>query len=335
MIKTLSIALLLTASFALPAQAQEWPSMERLETPDVPELLKPLEEKGAQIRFIGEEDGFNGWIVFDKGRPNFTYSTQDGELYFQGMMFNKDGENLTMRQLQDFRLREGEDSFDTFNEISRMMQERDRNERAAEATKQITQNLQNTETMPSQPTPAETREEMPQSQGRDMQAQAASSASREPETPVTKSDRLMQDLTQSNWVSFGSAAQPEIYAMIDPGCSHCRETMRAFRPYLESGALEMRVMPVGFNAETKRIGALMLAAGDPQGLYYSYIDGDLPDLGKSRNVSIQGVDRNLMTVNTWGFDVTPMLFYRNAQGEVKIIRGVPGNIDLVMNDLKG
>ncbi|MAS88104.1 MAG: hypothetical protein CMH30_09050 [Micavibrio sp.] len=309
---------------AMPVQSQEWPTLEKLVVPETPELLKPMEEKGAQIRYLGPYKDFDGWVVFDKGRPTFTYSTKDQKTYFQGMMFNEKGDNLTFKQLQDFRIRDGEDSFDTLNEVSRLIKDRQRTTRATEATKQITDNLQNTEAPASQVKAADAAPVV-----------KTPSPSREPAEAVTKSDKLMQDLQNANWVSFGDVSKPEIYAMIDPGCPHCQETMLAFKPYLDNDMLEMRVMPVGFELDTKRVGALMLVAGDAETLYYSYITGKAKDLGKSGNVNTQGIDRNLMTINTWGFDVTPMMFYRNAAGEVKIIRGVPGDIPAIIKDLNG
>jgi protein-disulfide isomerase len=315
----------------MPVQAQEWPTLEKLVVPETPALLKPLEEKGAQIRYLGPYQDFDGWVVFDKGRPTFTYATKDNTTYFQGMMFNQKGENLTLKQLQDFRIRDGEDSFDTLNEVSRLIQERERATRATDATKKITDNLQNTTAPTPESAPAVETAEAPAA----ATAAPVPSPSREPAEAVTKSDKLMQDLQNANWVSFGDVSKPEIYAMIDPACPHCQETMLAFRPYLDQNLIEMRVMPVGFELDTKRVGALMLVAGDAEALYYSYITGKTKDLGKSGNVNTQGIDRNLMTINTWGFDVTPMMFYRNAAGEVKIIRGVPGDIPAILKDING
>ena len=95
------------------------------------------------------------------------------------------------------------------------------------------------------------------------------------------------------------------------------------------------MLPVGFEPLSQRVGSLGLAAAEGEKLYYDYITGKADDLGKDEGINTQGVERNLMVVNSWGFNVTPMLFYRNADGKVKIIRGSPKDIDMILKDISG
>lgn len=350
----LAITLLGLTALTLPtqAEAQEWPTKEFTEPSTLPKILQPLQDEGAQIRFLGNHKGFNGWVIFNKGRPTFTYTSDDERVFFQGMMFGREGENITLQQLQDFRLRGSSDTFDTLTEVSRLMLEKEKQQNRLNAAEKLTESLQggtsnddpaNTmeptppqQQVMEQPAPATTPATTPAPQA---QVEQPKPAAQEPfastTQPVSKSEKLLSDIERGNWVTFGTRGKPVLYAMIDPDCPHCQEAMFGLKPFLDQGALEIRVLPIAFEDKAKRVGALMLATGDSQTLFYNYIEGKLPELGNDTKVNVQGVERNVMTAVAWGFNATPMFFYRNAAGEVKIIRGVPGDYDMILKDLTG
>lgn len=330
-------ALLLAFAFSAQIHAQEWPQDDYKEPSEIPDILKPLEEQGAQIRFLGNYAGFNGWIIFNKGQPSYTYTSENGRLFFQGMMFGPKGENITLQQLKEFRLRGAGSSFDTLNEVSRLLLEKQRQEERVNAAEQIADRIERqTPSQTRQPAANNTTNADPVRSAQTNQtaapAQQAPAAARDANS---KAERLMSDFEHSNWVSLGNYDAPEIYAMIDPNCPHCRKAMQGFKSYLDSGRLEIRMVPIAFEDRAKRVGALLLAAGDPKQAFYEYISGNLPNLGNDTGVNTQGVERNIMTAVAWGFNVTPMFFYRNAAGEVKIIKGVPKDYDLILKDIYG
>lgn len=329
-----------------PSLAQEWPVAKVAPPKEIPKPLIKLQEEGAQIRYLGKYDNFHGWIVFNKGRPTFTYTSDDNDMFFQGMLFDARGENVTLQQLQEFRMRDAGDSFDSLNEVSRMIVERQKQEGLINANEKLTKRVQNEDVSSDEAAP-EAENTPENSPAQDMaspqqnnnttpsQAQSSEATVQQQSATLSKSDRLMQDMAGANWLSFGNTAAPEIYALIDPDCVFCRKTMAGFKPYIDAGQIEIRLVPVGFTPKAKRVGALVLAAADGMALYYSYITGKNNDLGKDASINTQGVDRNMTVMNSWGFDATPMIFYRNAAGQVKIVKGAPGDYDLILQDISG
>ncbi|HCK33449.1 MAG: hypothetical protein CMH32_06305 [Micavibrio sp.] len=325
-----------------PLLAQEWPVAKVAPPKEIPKPLVKLQEEGAQIRYLGKYDNFHGWIVFNKGRPTFTYTSDDNDMFFQGMLFDARGENVTLQQLQEFRMRDAGDSFDSLNEVSRMIVERQKQEGLINANEKLTKRVQNEDVGSDETTPeAENTPDnssAPSQQSNNtapIQAQGPDAASQQQSATLSKSDRLMQDMAGANWLSFGNAAAPEIYALIDPDCVFCRKAMAGFKPYIDAGQIEIRLVPVGFTPKAKRVGALVLAAADGMALYYNYIAGKNNDLGKDVSINTQGVDRNMTVMDSWGFDATPMIFYRNAAGQVKIVKGAPGDYDVILQDISG
>ena len=73
----------------------------------LPETLKNLAERGAQVRYLGREKGLDGWITVFQGQEQYFYATPDGEAILMGLLFDKNGKMLTVRQVQN--LQQGND----------------------------------------------------------------------------------------------------------------------------------------------------------------------------------------------------------------------------------
>lgn len=302
---------------SIPAAAQEWPSLENTTAEALPAPIQKAQQDGAQVRYLGQHDGIDGWMVYSRGRPSFAYSPQGTKAFIQGMLYSDDGDNVTLRQLQNMRLRDG-DSFDVLSQISRMAQE-EKNRMQAE--------------MSAQEAAEETE---PQVQTNEADQNAEESAQTEQTNqPLSPSERLMVDLENTNWSIFGSRRAPVMYALIDPDCPYCRVTMRELQPYMDAGEIQLRMIPIGFTPKSQRVSALILAALDGEAMFFDYISGQAPQLGSDPNVNVQGVIRNKNVIESWGFDLTPILFYRDSEGTVKIVRGEPANYEQLIADLTG
>lgn len=75
--------------------------------PALPETLQSLAAKGAQIRYLGREKGLDGWIAVHQGQEQYFYATPDREAVLMGLLFDKTGKMLTIRQVQN--LQQGND----------------------------------------------------------------------------------------------------------------------------------------------------------------------------------------------------------------------------------
>jgi thiol:disulfide interchange protein DsbG len=149
-------------------------------------------------------------------------------------------------------------------------------------------------------------------------------------------DRMFADVQNSNWIVLGKKEAPVIYSFVDPQCPHCHEFIKGLKDkgYLDAGRIQVRAIPVGFREDTLAQAAFLLAAGDAQERYYKFLDGDKTVLPAKYDINNQGVQKNLALMQAWNFDVTPFTLYRSKGGEVKIVRGVPKDVDSILNDLE-
>lgn len=74
---------------------------------DLPETLVNLAAKGAQIRYLGREKGLDGWIAIHQGQEQYFYATPDREAVLMGLLFDRNGKLMTIRQVQN--LQQGND----------------------------------------------------------------------------------------------------------------------------------------------------------------------------------------------------------------------------------
>ncbi len=149
----------------------------------------------------------------------------------------------------------------------------------------------------------------------------------------TPSEQLYYDIENSNWIPVGLAGTPLLYSFIDPQCPHCHNMMNALKSRIDAGKVQVRIIPVGFRDETQAQAAYLLAAPAPADLYWRYLSGDKNALPASSEISTQGVQRNLAVMQSWKLSVTPLIIYRSKDGKVKIIRGMPKNLDSLIADL--
>lgn len=150
-------------------------------------------------------------------------------------------------------------------------------------------------------------------------------------------ERLYHDTENTNWIRLGYPDAPVLYAIIDPQCPHCHALVAKLRDegYLDRGAVQLRLIPVGFSAKSKAQAAYLMAAPDPQERFLRHLSGDETALPVRDEIGTQGVERNMAYMQGWKFDVTPMLIYRNKEGEVKIVRGQPRDLPSMLADLGG
>lgn len=155
------------------------------------------------------------------------------------------------------------------------------------------------------------------------------------ETLQTQSpgERMFADIENSNWIQLGEAGAPVMYAFVDPQCPHCHEMIRQLRPQIEGGAVQVRIIPVGFQQGSLAQAAFLLAAPDGAELFFRHLDGDETALPAKSDISTQAIQKNMALMQAWKFNVTPLNVYRSKDGTVKIVRGVPKDVPAVLGDL--
>lgn len=88
--------------FCLPAFAQTEAAL-----PSLPDPIQNLVNEGAQIRYLGKEQGFDSWITIKNGQEQYFYVPPGGKTFFMGVMFDNTGKLITVEQVQKLREKEG------------------------------------------------------------------------------------------------------------------------------------------------------------------------------------------------------------------------------------
>ena len=149
----------------------------------------------------------------------------------------------------------------------------------------------------------------------------------------TPAEQLFYDIENSNWVPIGQAGTPVFYSFIDPQCPHCHDMLTAMRPMIDSGQVQVRLIPVGFKEETRAQAAYLLATPAPDRTWWKHLEGDQTALPARQEINQQGVQRNLSIMQSWKLSVTPLIVYRGVDEKVKIIRGQPKDIQSFIADI--
>lgn len=148
------------------------------------------------------------------------------------------------------------------------------------------------------------------------------------------SEQMFADIEDSNWIPLGQPQAPAIYAFIDPQCPHCHAFVGDLgEGLLQSGQVQLRMIPVGFKDETRAQAAFLLATPNPQEKWFKHMEGDATALPAKTEINQQGVQRNLAIMQSWEFSATPLIIYRSKDDSVKIVQGRPKDLQAVIADI--
>lgn len=150
----------------------------------------------------------------------------------------------------------------------------------------------------------------------------------------TPGERMFAEVENSNWIRLGKESAPVIYSFVDPQCPHCHDFIQKLRKdYIDTGLIQVRIIPVGFQEGSLAQAAFLLASADAEERFYKHLDGDKNALPAKSDVSTQAIQKNMALMQAWKFNVTPLTTYRSKSGEVKIVRGVAKDIPALIADL--
>lgn len=76
--------------------------------PAMPDALQALADRGAQMRYLGKMHGMDGWIAIYQGQESYYYVTPDGQGFLMGLMFDKEGNMVTVNQVADLQKQGGD-----------------------------------------------------------------------------------------------------------------------------------------------------------------------------------------------------------------------------------
>ncbi len=136
-------------------------------------------------------------------------------------------------------------------------------------------------------------------------------------------------LDASTWVQDGKTDAPRIvYTFSDPNCPYCHRFWDAARPWVDSGKVQLRHVIVGvIKADSSTKAAAILGASDRTAALLQnerqFGNGGIkPAPGVPSDIARQ-LDANQSLMAELGFRGTPGIVYRDAQGNVGRMNGMP------------
>lgn len=266
--------------------------------PPMPPVLRESIKKGAQSKYLGLYHGLHGWVVVKGGKPEFHYVTEDGKAIIMGILFDENGNMITGEQLRMLRLSDGASTYKLSDNYKKRAEEDAKiaEERAA-ATK------------PAEP-------------------------EAEPKKELSMAEQFYAMVEEGNWIRVGSRKAPIMYAFIDPDCPHCRKFLTDIKPFIDRDVIQLRMLPVGFNERTLKKAAYLLAAPDPAGQIFRYIEGDAEALFVPGDIQTIGATKNIAIMKTFNIEGTPVITYKSSDGKVRFVRGAPDSVALLIDEIE-
>jgi thiol:disulfide interchange protein DsbG len=144
--------------------------------------------------------------------------------------------------------------------------------------------------------------------------------------PKVDYDKMWGELEQSTFVAEGPKdAKTTIYVFKDANCGYCHLAWKAFQPYVKAG-LQVRWIPVAFLApDSGAKAAVLMTAKDPAAAIRDLHENfarktTLPPVSADIKAKL---DANEKLMKAWGFKGTPALFYKDKNGKVQAVSGMP------------
>ncbi|TAM13029.1 MAG: thiol:disulfide interchange protein DsbG [Nevskiaceae bacterium] len=141
-------------------------------------------------------------------------------------------------------------------------------------------------------------------------------------------------LAAATWIAQGKVTAPRvIYEFYDASCSYCQRFGADAAPWVKSGKLQVRYIPVGFlEADSAAKAAALLAVADPATALRNYMDawphGGLVVPLRIAAPQAAALEANLQLMRDLGLEIVPGIVIRNADGSLQLWPGLPALADL-------
>lgn len=126
-----------------------------------------------------------------------------------------------------------------------------------------------------------------------------------------------------------------VYVFTDPNCPYCNQLWKAARPWVEAGKVQLRHVMVGvIRQDSPAKAAAILEATSPQEALaeneLNYKDGGISPLKTIRPAMTKKLEDNAALMTEIGFSGTPAIIFREADGSIGKMAGLPQDAALEM-----
>lgn len=286
-----------------------------------PQLLSDfVAQKNGKLHFLGHKYGLDGWAVDVDGGRSYAYSTPEGGVVF-GLLMSSPDEVVTQEQAETLRNKLADQALtqEAQQNLLEKLNLTDSGNTGNNAAQQAAAPVK------AAPAPA------PKQVAPKKLDKAAQGAKK-----TGKSEIFYNIVEQAHWFSVGNTNAPYIYIFMNPTCEHCIAYWNDLKPHIESGAIQLRILPFGSSADNKTASAALLSVSDPVKAWSSYISGDKSALSEDKITDEKAYDK--VGTNTdiwmkWKLRTTPFSVYRSpSDSKIKILIGKPDNPLLLLSD---
>ncbi|MBV34119.1 MAG: thiol:disulfide interchange protein DsbG [Rickettsiales bacterium] len=142
-------------------------------------------------------------------------------------------------------------------------------------------------------------------------------------------ERAWKELENSAWVADGSDDAPVIiYTFTDTNCPYCHKFREAADPWIKAGKVQFRHIVVAILRQSSMDkGATILGSEDPEAMMDKHnkqfsqggieVDQEAVEKGQVR------VQLNTNMMQRLGFGATPTSFYKDKNGKIQSVQGMP------------
>lgn len=130
-------------------------------------------------------------------------------------------------------------------------------------------------------------------------------------------------------VKMNSKAKgPVVYIMADANCPFCHYVDEAFRPYVETGKVDVRVLHVAFlRPDSATKAAAIMGAKDPAAALKEHGEkfdkGGITPAGTVKPEFKEAMDKAAALMQELKASGTPTVIFKNKEGKVEVLKGMP------------
>lgn len=145
--------------------------------------------------------------------------------------------------------------------------------------------------------------------------------------------KIWSQLENSAWVGDGKADAPRvIYTFSDANCPYCHRFWDAARPWVDAGKVQLRHIMVGvIREDSPGKAAAIIGAKDPSAALleneHGFDRGGIKPVAISADVG-RKLEANQALMVELGFQGTPGILFKDAEGNVQRRSGMPQGNDL-------
>jgi protein-disulfide isomerase len=269
--------------------------------------LRTFISQGADINYLGRKFGLDGWLVSKGNNIQVVYTTLDGQGTLVGLLYGPNGDVVTGEQLIQAKAH-GLNLPNTTLDFNNMQNATNIAGAVAGASADSNSPVSN----PFAP---------------------AGSTAPAGESP---SERIWKEMPSSTYLTFGSAKAPVVYVFMDPHCHYCHDYFLSLQSnFLPQNNIQLRVVPVGIlGPDSEKDAEKILNAKDPASAWQKSENGDTSAFAQEGSPEAAAkLQQNLKLMGEWNIKGTPGTIYRGKDGKLKLVYGLPENIQQIVSDL--